>query len=159
MTRFWIMAACSVCFYVPQAFAQDLPASYIKDNYTRRTHKITMRDGAKLHTIVYSPKDESQKYPIIMTRTPYGIHPYEEDKHRFTLGPNKHFVKEGYIFVYQDVRGRYMSEGVYANMRPQLQKKGGSKDIDESTDTYDTIDWLVKNVPNNSGKVGLFGIS
>jgi putative CocE/NonD family hydrolase len=94
-----------------------------------------------------------------MMRTPYGIHPYEEDKYRFSLGPNRNFIKEGYIFVYQDVRGRYMSEGVYANMRPQLQKKSGPKDIDESTDTYDTIDWLVKNVPNNNGKVGLFGIS
>ncbi len=159
MTRFWIIAVYSIVLWGPPALAQDLPASYIKDNYTRRTHRIAMRDGAKLHTIVYAPKDDSQKYPIIMTRTPYGIHPYEEDKHRFTLGPNKHFVKEGYIFVYQDVRGRYMSEGNYANMRPQLQKAGGPKDIDESTDTYDTIDWLVKNVPNNSGKVGLFGIS
>jgi putative CocE/NonD family hydrolase len=159
MARFWIVAACSVIFWAPAATAQEVPASYIKDNYTRRSHKIRMRDGTQLHTIVYSPKDETQKYPIIMTRTPYGIHPYEEDKHRFTLGPNKHFVKEGYIFVYQDVRGRYMSEGTYANMRPQLQKKGGPKDIDESTDTYDSIDWLVKNVPNNNGKVGLYGIS
>jgi uncharacterized protein len=159
MARFWIIATCSVLLWVLPARAQDLPASYIKDNYTRRTHKIPTRDGARLHTIVYSPKDETQKYPIIMTRTPYGIPPYEEDKHRFTLGPNKHFVKEGYHFVYQDVRGRYMSEGIYANMRPQLQKRGGPKDIDESTDTYDTIDWLVKNVANNNGKVGLYGIS
>jgi putative CocE/NonD family hydrolase len=141
-------------------FAQDdLPASYIKDNYTRATHKIAMRDGVHLHSIVYSPKDTSQKYPIIMMRTPYGIHPYEEDKYRFSLGPNKHFVKEGYIFVYQDVRGRYMSEGIYSNMRPQLQGKASKNDIDESTDTYDTIDWLVKNVPNNTNRVGLYGIS
>jgi hypothetical protein len=159
MTRTWLIVTCTILLYIPPAFAQDLPASYIKDNYTRQSHKIPMRDGTHLFTIVYSPKDASQKYPLIMMRTPYGIPPYEEDKHRFTLGPNKHFVKEGYIFVYQDVRGRYMSEGVYANMRPQLQKKGGPKDIDESTDTHDTIDWLVKNVPNNSGKVGLYGIS
>jgi putative CocE/NonD family hydrolase len=159
MARFWIIATCSILLWVSPGRAQDVPASYIKDHYTRRTHKIPMRDGARLHTIVYSPTDESQQYPIIMTRTPYGIHPYEEDKHRFTLGPNKHFVKQGYIFVYQDVRGRYMSEGVYANMRPQLQKPGSSKDIDESTDTYDTIDWLVKNVANHNGKVGLYGIS
>jgi putative CocE/NonD family hydrolase len=159
MARFWLTVACTFVLWLPSAKAQDLPASYIKDNYTRRTHKIKMRDGVHLHTIVYSPKDDTQKYPIIMTRTPYSIGPYEEDKHRFTLGPNKHFVKEGYIFVYQDVRGRYMSEGEYANMRPQLQKKGGTTDIDESTDTYDSIDWLVKNVPNNNGKVGLFGIS
>lgn len=139
--------------------AQDLPASYIRDNYTRSSHKIKMRDGVHLYTIVYAPKDTKQKFPILLMRTPYGIPPYEEGKHRFTLGPNKHFVQEGYIFVYQDVRGRYMSEGVYANMRPQLQKPGGPKDIDESTDTYDTIDWLVKNLPNNSGKVGQYGIS
>jgi putative CocE/NonD family hydrolase len=159
MARFWLFVTCNFLLWAPPVLAQDLPASYIKDHYTRTTHKIAMRDGMHLHTIVYAPKDETQKYPIIMTRTPYGIHPYEEDKHRFTLGPNKHFVKEGYIFVYQDVRGRYMSEGDYANMRPQLQKPGGRKDTDESTDTYDTIDWLVKKVPNNSGKVGLFGIS
>ncbi|MBI3824239.1 MAG: CocE/NonD family hydrolase [Planctomycetes bacterium] len=159
MARFCILAACSLFIAVPQGFAQDLPASYIKDNYTRRTYKIPVRDGVKLHTIVYSPKDQSQTYPIIMTRTPYSISPYEENIHRFSLGPNKHFVKEGYIFVYQDVRGRYMSEGAYANMRPQLQRKGGPKDIDESTDTYDSIDFLVKKVPNNNGKVGLFGIS
>jgi putative CocE/NonD family hydrolase len=158
MARFRFIIVCFLATTAP-AVAQDVPASYIKDNYTRRTHKIAMRDGVHLTTIVYSPKDESQKYPIIMTRTPYGIHPYEEDKHRFTLGPNPHFVKEGYIFVYQDVRGRYMSEGAYANMRPQLQRPGGKSDIDESTDTYDAIDYLVKNVPNNNGKVGLYGIS
>jgi len=161
MSRFWLPAACTICFIVSgtPTNAQPVPASYIKENYTRSSHKIPMRDGTHLFTIVYAPKDKSQTYPIIMTRTPYGIHPYEDDKYRFTLGPNRNFIKEGYIFVYQDVRGRYMSEGVYANMRPQLQRKGGAKDIDESTDTYDTIDWLVKNVPNNNGKVGLFGIS
>src|SRR6266446_2580077 len=134
MARLWLIVASIVVFIQP-TFAQS-----VKDNYTRKTYKIAMRDGVHLHTIVYSPKDNSQKYPIIMTRTPYSIGPYEEDKYRFTLGPNPHFVKEGYIFVYQDVRGRYMSQGDYDNMRPQLQKKGGPKDIDESTDTYDTID-------------------
>ncbi|MBI2805884.1 MAG: CocE/NonD family hydrolase [Planctomycetes bacterium] len=160
MARFWIVFVISVFLVhaAPPAHAQT-PASYIRDNYTRSTHKIKMRDGIHLYTIVYAPKDKSQKFPIIMTRTPYSIPPYEEDKHRFSLGPNRYFAKEGYIFVYQDVRGRYMSEGVYQNMRPQLQKKGGPKDIDESTDTFDSIDWLVKNVPNNNGKVGLFGIS
>ena len=171
MSRFSIIATCVVILWIPSARAQDTTASYVKENYTRKTYNVPVRDGVHLHTIVYSPKDTSQKYPMIMTRTPYGIHPYEEDKHRATLGPNPNFVKEGYIFVYQDVRGRYMSEGVYANMRPQLPSpptplpKGegkavrGPKDIDESTDTYDSIDFLVKNVPNNSGKVGLYGIS
>jgi hypothetical protein len=118
-----------------------------------------MRDGIHLHTIVYTPKDATQKHPIIMMRTPYGIHPYDEDKHRFTLGPNKHFVKEGYIFVYQDVRGRYMSEGEWTEMTPHRVKKGGPQDTDESTDAWDTIDWLVKNVPGNNGRVGMWGIS
>jgi uncharacterized protein len=161
MTRFLMIATCAALLWLPsmRAGAQGTPAPSVRDNYTRSAHKIPMRDGVHLYTIVYSPKDQEQKYPILMTRTPYGIPPYEEDKYRFSLGPNKHFVKEGYIFVYQDVRGRYMSEGIYDNMRPQLQGKPGLKDIDESTDTYDTIDWLVKNVPNNSGKLGLFGIS
>ena len=141
------------------AVAQPLPPRFIQEHYTRSTHKIKMRDGVHLHTIVYTPKDQKQKYPILMNRTPYGIPPYEENIYRFTLGPNRHFVREGYIFVYQDVRGRYMSEGEFENMRPQLQKQGGPKDIDESTDTYDSIDWLVKNIPNNNGKVGLYGIS
>src|SRR2546423_6843637 len=132
---------------------------YIRENYTRTTFKIPMRDGAKLHTTVYSPKAAFQNYPILMMRTPYGIHPYDEGQFRGSLGPNRHFALERYIFVYQDVRGRYMSEGVFDNMRPQLAKPGGPKDIDESTDTYDTIDWLVKNVPGHNGKVGQYGIS
>ncbi len=159
MSRICFAVIAMFLFIAPARTLAQPPPKYIKDNYTRSTHKIKVRDGVHLHTIVYHPKDKSQKYPMLMTRTPYGIPPYEENLHRFTLGPNPHFVTEGYIFVYQDVRGRYMSEGEYDNMRPQLQKKGGPKDIDESTDTYDTIDWLVKNVPNHNGKVGLFGIS
>jgi putative CocE/NonD family hydrolase len=135
------------------------PARYIRENYTRATHKIPVRDGVQLYTVVYMPRDLSQTYPILLLRTPYGIGPYEEAKFRDSLGPNKRFAFEKYIFVYQDVRGRYMSEGVFDNMRPQLAKPGGPKDIDESTDTYDTIDWLVKNIPNNNGKVGQYGIS
>ncbi len=133
--------------------------AYVREHYTRKTYRIPARDGKHLHTIVYSPKDTSKTYPILMMRTPYGIHPYEDKLHRFSLGPNKYFAKEGYIFAYQDVRGRYMSEGVFDNMRPQLQKPGGKNDIDESTDTYDTIEYLIKNVPNHNGKVGQFGIS
>jgi putative CocE/NonD family hydrolase len=147
--------------YTPIAWGQvprDL-AVYIQQNYVKQTYKIQVRDGVHLHTIVYSPKDTSQKYPILMTRTPYGVFPYEEDKFRESLGPNSEFPGEKYIFVYQDVRGRYLSEGVFENVRPQLAKKTSSKDIDESTDTYDTIDWLIKHVPNHNGRVGLWGIS
>lgn len=134
-------------------------AQYIKDHYTKMEKLIPMRDGKKLFTSIYLPKDQSQKYGIVMTRTPYTVSPYGEAM-RGTLGQNMLFAKEGYIFVYQDVRGRYMSEGDFVNVRPQLP--AGNKDknaIDESTDTYDTIDWLVKNVPNNNGKVGILGIS
>jgi putative CocE/NonD family hydrolase len=141
------------------AIAQPTGAKYIRENYTRTTYKIPARDGTLLYTIVYAPKDESQKYPILLQRTPYSIGPYAEDQVRGNLGPNKHFPSEKYIFAYQDVRGRFMSEGVFDNMRPQLAKPGGPKDIDESTDTYDTIDWLVKHLPNNNGKVGQYGIS
>ncbi|QKJ31615.1 CocE/NonD family hydrolase [Mucilaginibacter mali] len=133
-------------------------AQYIKDHYTKMEKLIPMRDGKKLFTSIYVPKDQSQKYGIVMTRTPYTVSPYGEAM-RGTLGQNMLFAREGYIFVYQDVRGRYMSEGDFVNIRPQLGPNHGPKDIDESTDTYDTIDWLVKNVPGNNGRVGILGIS
>jgi hypothetical protein len=135
------------------------PSQYVQEHYTKATHRIRMRDGVKLHTFVYAPKDSSRRYPILLMRTPYGIGPYDEGKMRGSLGPSGHFLTEKYIFAYQDVRGCYMSEGEFENMRPQLAKPGGPKDIDESTDTYDTIDYLVKTVPNNNGRVGTYGIS
>ena len=146
------------------------PAQFIRENYTKKKYQIPMRDGVRLYTIVYSPKDTKAPSPILMTRTPYGIRPYEEGKFRKSLGPNPHFLSERYIFVYQDVRGCYMSEGAFENMRPETALGNKAADdgaiapeerteTDESTDTYDTIDWLVKNVPNNNGKVGLWGIS
>jgi putative CocE/NonD family hydrolase len=141
-----------------QPDVKNLPA-YIRENYTRQDHEIAMRDGVKLYTVVYAPKDKTQKYPIIMTRTPYSVAPYAKDSMRGSLGPNKYFAPEGYIFVYQDVRGCYMSEGSFVNMRPHQAKHKDKSDIDESTDTYDTIDWLVKNIEGNNGKVGLYGIS
>ncbi len=135
------------------------PSQYVKEHYTKQMVRIPMRDGVRLATMVYSPKDTGRTYPILMTRTPYGIAPYEEGKHRYSLGPNSHFLMEGYIFVYQDVRGCYMSEGTFENMRPQLTSAHGSKDVDESTDTYDTIEFLVKNLANHNGRVGTYGIS
>lgn len=137
--------------------AQD--AAFIREHYTRQTVKIPMRDGVRLHTIIYSPKDQSQTYPLLMRRTPYSIAPYDDKVMPSVLGPNPRFAKEKYIFVYQDVRGRCMSEGEFENMRPHRPKRGGPKDIDESTDTFDTIEYLIKNVENNNGKVGLHGIS
>jgi putative CocE/NonD family hydrolase len=120
---------------------------------------ITMRDGKRLFTSIYLPKDQSKKYPIIMTRTPYSVGPYGENAYRRTLGQNMLLAKDGFIFVYQDVRGRWMSEGNFVDVRPDIENKKSNKDIDESSDTYDTIDWLIKNLPNNNGKVGIEGIS
>jgi len=121
--------------------------------------RIPMRDGKLLFTSIYLPKDHSKKYPIIMTRTPYNVGPYGENEYKRTLGQNMLLEKEGFIFVYQDVRGRWMSEGNFVDVRPITADKKGSKDVDESTDTYDTIDWLIKNLPDNNGKVGIEGIS
>lgn len=133
--------------------------SYVKDHFRKKEVTIEMRDGINLHTTVYSPKDTSKSYPILLLRTPYSCRPYGENNYRSRIGPNKYMMKQGYIVVYQDVRGRWMSEGTYDNMRAYIPNKQSDKDVDESSDTYDTIDWLVKNVPNNNGKVGTWGIS
>ena len=133
--------------------------TYVKDHFDKKEVTIEMRDGIKLHTTVYSPKDTSKSYPILLKRTPYSCKPYGENEFPTNIGPNKYMMKEGYIVVYQDVRGRWMSEGTYDNMRAYIPNKRSEKDIDESSDTYDTIDWLVKNVDNNNGNVGTWGIS
>ncbi|MBC7797963.1 MAG: CocE/NonD family hydrolase, partial [Pyrinomonadaceae bacterium] len=134
-------------------------SQYIKDNYTKREVQIPMRDGVKLFASVYEPKDKSQKYPILLNRTPYTVAPYGADKFRRTLGPSDLYAKEGYIFVNEDVRGRWMSEGEFADVRPQIDNKTKPTDIDESSDTFDTVEYLIKNVVNNNGKVGIYGIS
>lgn len=138
--------------------AQNELAKYITDNYTKREVMIPVRDGIKLFTAIYEPKDRSQKYPILLNRTPYTVGPYGADKFKTSLGPDALFAKEGYIFVYQDVRGKTMSEGEFQDVRPDIANTDKTK-IDESTDTYDTIDWLIKNVDNNNGRVGTYGIS
>jgi putative CocE/NonD family hydrolase len=137
----------------------DELAAYVRENYTRSDHRIPMRDGVRLYTIVYAPRDTSRTYPLLLLRTPYSIGPYEKGAFRKSLGPNRHFAREGYIFVYQDVRGRYLSEGTFVNMRPHRDRHPTPRDIDESTDTYDTIAWLLKHIPNHNGKAGLYGIS
>jgi len=139
-------------------FSQAEDEYQVADNYTKQEVEITMRDGIKLHTTIYSPKDTSKKYPILLQRTPYSSKPYGQDQFRSKIGPNEFLMKEGNIIVYQDVRGRWMSEGVYDNMRAYIPKKKG-KQVDEASDTYETIDWLVKNTKNNNGKVGTWGIS
>src|SRR5438309_1318246 len=131
---------------------------YVKAHYTKYEFKVPMRDGVRLFTSVYVPKDDSKPYPILLNRTPYSVQPYGVDKSKTDLGPHPSFARSGYIFAYQDVRGRWMSEGVFVNMRP-IRADSEKDAVDESTDTYDTIDWLVKNIPNNNGKVGQSGIS
>lgn len=123
-----------------------------------------MRDGAHLFTAVYVPKTSAfpgnpGPYPFLMERTPYNVAPYGEDRYPARLGPSEEFQKSGYIFVYQDVRGRWMSEGTFVEMRPHIDVKKSPHDVDDASDTYDTIDYLLKHVENNNGKVGIWGIS
>ena len=139
-------------------FAQTDIDYKVADNYTKQEVYIPMRDGVKLHTTIYFPKDTSKKYPIIMQRTPYSSRPYGKDQFRSLIGPNEYLMKEGNIIVYQDVRGRWMSEGSYDNMRAYIPNKK-RKQADEASDTYDTIEWLIKNTRSNNGRVGTWGIS
>jgi putative CocE/NonD family hydrolase len=140
-------------------FARGDGDESLRARYTKYEHRIPMRDGKRLFTAVYVPKDASRPRPILLNRTPYSVAPYGVDRFREHLGPSDHFVKENYILVYQDVRGRYMSEGDWVEMTPHKAKKASAQDVDESTDAWDTIDWLVRNVPGNNGRVGLWGIS
>src|SRR3954470_4882669 len=134
-------------------------AAKVRERYTKHECRVPMRDGVRLFTAVYVPKDTSRTYPIVITRTPYSVGPYGADAYKDALGPSKEFEDEGFIFVYQDARGRYMSEGEFAQVRPYVAEKRSPKDVDESSDTYDSIDWLLKNVPNHNGRVGMVGIS
>ena len=150
-----------VLFTLSFVNAQDIDEKWVKENYTKTEIKIEMRDGVKLFTAVFSPKNIQEKSPILMVRTPYSCGPYGEKEYTSRLWYSywKNYLKEGYILVIQDVRGRWMSEGEFMDVRPFNGNKKTKKDIDEASDTYDAIDWLVKNIPNNNGKVGVFGIS
>jgi len=131
----------------------------VKEMYDKHEYLIEMRDGVKLFTAVYTPKDKSKEYPMLLMRTPYSVAPYGEDKYAGFLGASKEFVDEGFIFVLQDVRGRFMSEGVFDNMRAYIPNKTNKNQVDESSDAYDTIEWLIHNISNNNGKVGIWGNS
>lgn len=141
------------------AIAQQTDSAYVRENYSKIERLIPMRDGVKLFTAIYIPKNKGQKYPFLINRTPYTVSPYGEDKYKTSLGNFPAEMREGFIFVYQDVRGKWMSEGNFEDIRPHIANKKSKKDIDESSDTYDTIDWLVKNIENNNGKAGIYGIS
>jgi len=148
---------------VTSALAADPPpadatAAWLAEHYTKYEHRISMRDGVRLFTRIYVPKDDSQAWPIVLTRTPYALKPYGADNYTDPAGSFETLAKDSFILVTQDVRGRFASEGEYVHVRPFNPAKAGI-DTDESSDTWDTIDWLVNNVPGHNGNVGLFGIS
>ena len=154
-----ILVLLLVCFSYCQSQTPQSGVDAVRARYTKYEYRVSMRDGVRLFTSIYVPKDTSHRYPFLITRTPYSVSPYGIDNYRSALGPSASFEKEGFIFVYQDARGRYMSEGEFVQVRPYVPNKRGAQHIDESTDTYDTIEWLLKNVSNNNGRAGMVGIS
>lgn len=147
-----------------QPAGSALAEDFVRSHYTKYEYRIPMRDGVHLFTAVYVPKASAfpgnpGPFPFLMERTPYDVAPYGEDKYPARLGPSEEFQKSGYIFVYQDVRGRWMSEGSFVEMRPHIDVKKSPLDVDDSSDTYETIEFLLKHVENNNGKVGIWGIS
>lgn len=158
MKKILVFLFISVTIFTRAQFGDTL---YMAANYTKQEVMVPMRDGVKLFTAVYAPKDKSEKHPVLMMRTPYSCAPYGERKFspRLYAGYWFNYVKENYIIVVQDVRGKYMSEGTFEDVRPFIENKKNKTDIDEASDTYDAIEWLVKNIPDNNGRVGVFGIS
>jgi putative CocE/NonD family hydrolase len=147
-------------FFSLHAIAQNQDSIWIVNNYTKQEVYIPMRDGIKLFTSVYIPKDHSEKHPILITRTPYSAAPYGVNNFKtFSSNHYREYFKENYIMVVQDVRGRYMSEGEFIDVRPFITAKTKQTDVDEASDTYDTIDWLIHHISNNNGNAGVFGIS
>ncbi|AUD02659.1 CocE/NonD family hydrolase [Spirosoma pollinicola] len=174
--KYWLYLLILVTLILPAQAQLTSTGNFVRDNYQKFEYKIPMRDGTKLHTAVYVPKDASAtaKYPFMMQRTCYSVAPYGADAYPAQVGPSGTLMRDKFIFVYQDVRGRWASEGTWTNMTPTVTNqqpavvaKGKKKTttpvsttaIDESSDTYDTIEWLLKNVPNNNGRVGQWGIS
>ena len=168
-TTLWILALCVVSSLAGCASTGALKSdaqhrrvaneAYVRKHYVKHEYNIPMRDGVELFTAVYTPKNRSKTYPMILYRTPYSCKPYGEDNYRHTLGSGMHFTKEGFIFVYQDVRGRFLSEGTFQNMTPHIADKISRSQVDESSDTYDTIEWLLNNIERHNGRVGMWGIS
>jgi putative CocE/NonD family hydrolase len=151
------IVAWAILALVPEAMGQG--ANYIREHYLKQDYYIPMRDGVRLFTSVYTPLETNRPYAIMMVRTPYGSKPYGVTNYPASLGPSEEFARHGFIFVYQDVRGRNQSEGFYLDMPPHKHHFSGPKDTDETTDAADSINWLVQHIPNNNGRVGLWGIS
>jgi uncharacterized protein len=145
-----------ILFLVPSLKAQE--KNYVEAYYDKAEYQVEMRDGIKLYTIIYTPKDHSEAYPMLIQRTPYSIGPYGE-RMRGRLSANEKLEKDLYIFVFQDVRGKFMSEGEFVDMRPVLTAYASKEDVDETTDTWDTVEWLINNIDNNNGRVGMYGTS
>jgi len=141
--------------------AQDITEDWIKKNYTKKEYMIPMRDGIRLFTTVYVPNSVEEMHPILVMRTPYSCAPYGEDRISPSLWNTytKEYLKEGYILVTQDVRGKWMSDGEFADVRPFIADKKSTTDIDEASDAYDTVDWLLENIQSNNGNVGFYGCS
>lgn len=157
--KFLLTLICFVSFTVTYSQTPDADANYVKENFIKKDTLIQMRDGVHLFTSIYIPKDNTEKLPFLIQRTPYSVSPYGKDSYPRRLGPNTDLMKEKYIFVYQDVRGRYMSEGINLEATPFIPNKKDNTQVDESSDTYDTMEWLLKNIQNNNGRAGLYGIS
>ena len=156
LTGFLVLLFSGYCL---QAQTTDPETQYMKNNFDKLEFRIPMRDGARLFTLVYMPKDKSKTYPILMNRTCYNASAYGGFN---THGhPSKYLVHDGYILVFQDVRGRYMSDGQFNNMTPNIPGNNlkNKNDVDESSDTWDSIDWMIKNLKGNNGRVGIYGIS
>jgi uncharacterized protein len=147
-------------FFITNLTAQNADSIWVRENYYKIERMVPMRDGIKLFTAFYIPKDSSQKHPILFKRTPYTCQPYGEDKFNAALYNSYwiNYLKEGYIIATQDVRGKWMSEGDFVDVRPFNPNKK-NKEIDEASDTYDAIDWMINNIPANNKRVGVFGIS
>ena len=158
-TRVQFAIAFSVAIVAAGAwyFLRD-DARQTRAKYIKREYRIPMRDGVTLFTQVYIPRDASRTYPFLIQRTPFSVQPYGENRYRPQLGPGAEFDRAGYIFVFQDVRGRFQSEGDFVDMRPHIDQPAPGQ-TDESIDMYDTVAWLLKNVPSNNGRVGIWGMS
>ena len=139
--------------------SQQSHEDFLRETYDKSEHMVPMRDSVRLYTIVYTPKDRTREYPIMLLRTPYSIGPYELDRFRSPLGPTAEFDREGYIYVFQDVRGKFRSEGEFEVIKPLSRDRPGSPATDESTDNYDAIEWALEYLPNDNGRVGQWGIS
>jgi hypothetical protein len=153
----FLLLFCLLCLRLG-AQSPALDSAFVRDNFHKREVMIPMRDGKQLFTAIYTPKDGSKRYPILLNRTPYSCAPYGADSYRLSFA-NMHLARAGYIFVFQDVRGRYMSEGDFVDVRPFIPQKKDKTTVDEASDTYDTAEWLLKNATGNNGNIGTYGIS